>query len=161
MRFTLSSTALSAKLTALSRVINSKNALPILGDFLFEIENNILYLTASDSENVMKTQVELTESDDNFRFAIGNHDMLEAIKGISEQPVTFDVSLDQNLVKISYQNGLFSLPIDNADEYPVAQPVGDFAKTITLSNAILAENIIGALAASALLFPLCPRNVLV
>ena len=47
MRFTLSSTALSAKLTALSRVINSKNALPILGDFLFEIENNILFLTAS------------------------------------------------------------------------------------------------------------------
>lgn len=149
MRFTLSSTALSAKLTALSRVINSKNALPILGDFLFEINNNILYLTASDSENVMKTQVELTESDDNFRFAIGNHDMLEAIKGISEQPVTFDVSLDQNLVKISYQNGLFSLPIDNADEYPVAQPVGDFAKTITLSNAILAENINRSIFATA------------
>ena len=149
MRFTLSSTALSAKLTALSRVINSKNALPILGDFLFEIDNNILYLTASDSENVMKTQVELTESDDNVRFAIGNHDMLEAIKGISEQPVTFDVSLDQNLVKISYQNGLFSLPIDNADEYPVAQPVGDFAKTITLSNAILAENINRSIFATA------------
>ena len=149
MRFTLSSTALSAKLTALSRVINSKNALPILGDFLFEIDNNILYLTASDSENVMKTQVELTESDDNFRFAIGNHDMLEAIKGIFEQPVTFDVSLDQNLVKISYQNGLFSLPIDNADEYPVAQPVGDFAKTITLSNAILAENINRSIFATA------------
>jgi DNA polymerase-3 subunit beta len=149
MRFTLSSTVLSAKLTALSRVINSKNALPILGDFLFEIDNNTLYLTASDSENVMKTQVELTESDDNFRFAIGNHDMLEAIKGISEQPVTFDVSLDQNLVKISYQNGLFSLPIDNADEYPVAQPVGDFAKTITLSNAILAENINRSIFATA------------
>ena len=149
MRFTLSSTALSAKLTALSRVINSKNALPILGDFLFEIDNNTLYLTASDSENVMKTQVELTESDDNFRFAIGNHDMLEAIKGISEQPVTFDVSLEQNLVKISYQNGLFSLPIDNADEYPVAQPVGDFAKTITLSNAILAENINRSIFATA------------
>ena len=149
MRFTLSSTALSAKLTALSRVINSKNALPILGDFLFEIDNNTLHLTASDSENVMKTQVELTESDDNFRFAIGNHDMLEAIKGISEQPVTFDVSLEQNLVKISYQNGLFSLPIDNADEYPVAQPVGDFAKTITLSNAILAENINRSIFATA------------
>ena len=149
MRFTLSSTALSVKLTALSRVINSKNALPILGDFLFEIDNNILYLTASDSENVMKTQVELTESDDNFRFAIGNHDRLEAIKGISEQPVTFDVSLDQNLVKISYQNGLFSLPIDNAEEYPVAQPVGDFAKTITLSNSILAENINRSIFATA------------
>ena len=141
MRFTLSSTALSSKLVALSRVINSKNALPILGDFLFEIDGNTLYLTASDSENVMKTQLELTESDGNVRFAIGNHDLLEAVKGFSEQPITFDVNLEQNLVKISYQNGLFSLPVDNADEYPVAQSVNEFAKTITLPNAVLAENI--------------------
>ena len=141
MRFTLSSTALSSKLVALSRVINSKNALPILGDFLFEIDGNTLYLTASDSENVMKTQLELTESDGTFRFAIGNHDLLEAVKGFSEQPITFDVNLEQNLVKISYQNGLFSLPVDNADEYPVAQSVNEFAKTITLPNAVLAENI--------------------
>ena len=149
MRFTLSSTALSSKLTALSRVINSKNALPILGDFLFEIDNNTLFLTASDSENVMKTQLELTESDGSVRFAIGNHDMLEAIKGISEQPITFDVNLEQSLVKISYQNGLFSLPIDNADEYPVAQTVSDFAKIITLPNAILAENINRSIFATA------------
>ena len=149
MRFTLSSTALSSKLVALSRVINSKNALPILGDFLFEIENNVLSLTASDSENVMKTQLELTESDGNFRFAIGNHDLLEAVKGFSEQPITFDVNLEQNLVKISYQNGLFSLPVDNADEFPVAQPVSEFAKSIVLSNAILAENINRSIFATA------------
>jgi DNA polymerase-3 subunit beta len=141
MRFTLSSTALSSKLVALSRVINSKNALPILGDFLFEIDGNTLHLTASDSENVMKTQLELTESDGSFRFAIGNHDLLEAVKGFSEQPITFDVNLEQNLVKISYQNGLFSLPVDNADEYPVTQSVNEFAKAITLPNSVLAENI--------------------
>jgi len=149
MRFTLSSTALSSKLVALSRVINSKNALPILGDFLFEIDNNVLYLTASDSENVMKTQMDLTESDGNFRFAIGNHDLLEAVKGFSEQPITFDVNLDQNLVKISYQNGLFSLPVDNADEFPVAQPVNDFAKSIVIQNALLAENINRSIFATA------------
>ena len=149
MRFTLSSTALSTKLIALSRVINSKNALPILGDFLFEIEDNTLRLTASDSENVMKTQVELTESDGNFRFAIGNHDLLEAVKGFSEQPITFDVNFEQKLVKINYQNGLFSLPVDNADEYPIAQAVNEFAKTIVLPNAILAENINRSIFATA------------
>ena len=63
MRFTLSSTALSNKLAALSRVINSKNALPILGDFVFEINGQTLRLTASDSENTMHTTVPLTESD--------------------------------------------------------------------------------------------------
>jgi len=141
MRFTLSSTALSARLSALSRVINSKNALPILGDFVFEINDSVLYLTASDSENTMKTQMDLTESDGNGRFAIGNHDLLEAVKGFSEQPITFEVNQEQNIVKISYQNGLFSLPIENADEFPMAQPVSDLANTITIPNAILAENI--------------------
>ncbi|WP_028912990.1 DNA polymerase III subunit beta [Prevotella sp. MA2016] len=149
MRFTVSSTALSSKLVALSRVINSKNALPILGDFLFEIENNILHLTASDSENVMKTQLELTESDGDFKFAIGNHDLLEAVKGFSEQPITFDVNQEQSLVKITYQNGLFSLPVDNADEFPAVQPISEFAKSITLPNALLAENINRSIFATA------------
>ena len=149
MRFTLSSTALSSKLSALSRVINSKNALPILGDFVFEISDNVLHLTASDSENVMKTQLELTESDGNGRFAIGNHDLLEAVKGFSEQPITFDVNQEQNIVKISYQNGLFSLPIENADEFPMAQPVTDFAHVITIPNLILAENINRSIFATA------------
>ena len=149
MRFTLSSTALSSKLTALSRVINSKNALPILGDFVFEISDNMLNLTASDSENVMKTQLQLTESDGNCRFAIGNHDLLEAVKGFSEQPITFEVNQEQNIVKISYQNGLFSLPIENADEFPMAQPVNEFANTIVIPNALLAENINRTLFATA------------
>ena len=149
MRFTVSSTALSSKLSALSRVINSKNALPILGDFVFEIKENVLYLTASDSENVMKTQLELTESDGNSRFAIANHDLLEAVKGFSEQPITFEVNQEQNLVRISYQNGLFSLPIENADEFPMAQSVSENANTITLPNAVLAENINRSIFATA------------
>ena len=121
MRFTLSSTALCNKLVALSRVINSKNSLTILSDFVFDVEDNLLKLTASDSENTLHTTMSLTESDSNGRFAINNHNLLEAIKGISEQPITFDVNLSENLVKVNYQNGLFSLPIESADEYPATQ----------------------------------------
>ena len=149
MRFTVSSTALSSKLNALSRVINSKNSLPILADFLFDVQDNMLYLTASDSENVMKTQLELSESDGNGRFAIGNHDLLEAVKGFSEQPITFDVDQTSNIAKISYQNGLFSLPVENADEYPQAQGISDGANEIVISNALLAENINRSLFATA------------
>ena len=141
MRFTLSSTALSNKLSALSKVINSKNALPILGDFVFDIQGQTLTLTASDSENTMRTTIELAESDGDGRFAIGNHDVLEAVKGFSEQPITFDVNQEQNIAKISYQNGLFSLPIENADEFPIPAPVSETANSISISNALLAENI--------------------
>ena len=149
MRFTVSSTALSTKLVALSRVINSKNALPILGDFVFEINGQTLGLTASDSENTMHTTVELAECDGDGRFAIGNHDLLEAVKGFSEQPITFDVDLETKIAKINYQNGLFSLPVEGADEYPVAQTVNDGATTIVISNTLLSENINRSIFATA------------
>ena len=149
MRFTVSSTALSSKLNALSRVINSKNSLPILADFLFDIHDNVLYLTASDSENVMKTQLDLTESDGDARFCIGNHDLLEAVKGFSEQPITFDVDQTTNIAKISYQNGLFSLPIENADEFPQPQGLNFAANEIVINNALLAENINRSIFATA------------
>jgi DNA polymerase-3 subunit beta len=149
MRFTLSSTALSSKLVALSRVINSKNALPILGDFVFDVKGQTLSLTASDSENTMHTSVELAESDGDGRFAIGSHNLLEAVKGFSEQPITLDVDFQTNIAKISYQNGLFSLPIESADEYPIAQTVSDGATTIVISNQLLSENINRSIFATA------------
>ena len=149
MRFTVSSTALSSKLSALSRVINSKNSLPILADFVFEINDNVLTLTASDSENVMKTTLTLTESDGPGRFAIGNRDLLEAVKGFSEQPLTFDINEEKGLVRINYQNGLFSLPVDNADEFPQAQTVGDNATVIQLPSNIMADNLGRSLFATA------------
>ena len=116
---------------------------------MFDITGQTLKLTASDSENTMQTTVALTESDTDGRFAIGNHDLLEAVKGFSEQPITFDVDQQTNIAKISYQNGLFSLPIENADEFPVAQKMSDSATTITISNQLLNDNINRSLFATA------------
>ena len=149
MRFSVSSTALSSRLAALSRVINSKNSLPILGDFLFEIADGRLHLTASDSEVMMKTSVELTETDGDGRFCVRNHDLFEAVKGISEQPITFDVNQSDNLAKISYQNGMFSLPVENADEFPQPQQIGDDATTLTIPTMMLADNINRSIFATA------------
>lgn len=149
MRFTLSSTALSSKLFALAKVINSKNSLPILADFIFRTEGNTLYLTASDSENTMSTSIELSECDDNDSFAIENHNLLEAVKGFSEQPLTFEVDKNNMNVRIIYQNGQFTLPIESADEFPQAQTVSESAATIDIVSALLAENINRSIFATA------------
>ncbi len=149
MRFIVSSTALSSRLSALGRVINSKNSLPILGDFLFEVIDGRLFLTASDSEVMMKTSLELYESDGDGRFCVGNHDLLEGVKGVSEQPITFDVDLVSNIAKVSYQNGMFSLPVENADEFPQPQQIGEGATVITIPPSVLAENINRSLFATA------------
>ncbi|NPD92833.1 DNA polymerase III subunit beta [Xylanibacter muris] len=149
MKFTLSSTALSGKLNALSRVINSKNSLPILADFVFEITGNKLSLTASDNENTMTTAIELNEADSDGSFAVNSHDLLEAVKGFSEQPITFEINNNERLAKIVYQNGHFSLPIESTDEFPKMQDVTEDATQITLPDSILAENINRSIFATA------------
>lgn len=141
MRFTLSSTALSNRLSTLAKVISSKNSMPILNDFVFEIKGNSLRLTASDNENTMTTTMEIVESDGDGNFAIGNHDILEAVKGFSEQPLEFSIDHERAIAEISYQNGHFSLPIDNAQEFPTPQPIDPNATTIEIKEDTLAENI--------------------
>jgi len=149
MRFNVSSTALASRLSALGRVINSKNSLPILGDFLFEVIDGRLRLTASDSEVVMQTVMELNENDGDGRFCVPNHDLSEAVKGISEQPITFEVDQQANIAKISYQNGMFSLPIENADEFPQSQQIDEGATTINIPTQVLADNVNRSLFATA------------
>ena len=149
MRFTLSSTALSSKLFALAKVISSKNSLPILADFMFRTEGNTLFITASDSENSMTTTMELSDSDVDDSFAIENHNLLEAVKSFPEQPLTFEVDKNDMIVKIIYQNGQFSLPIESADVYPAAAKIADSAVSVELPSALLSENISRCLCATA------------
>lgn len=131
MKFTVSSTALGTKLSALGKVINSKNALPILGDIVFDVKDSQLSLISSDSEVWMQTGLEVTESDGSDSFAIGAHNIIEAVKGLPEQPLTFDVDFTTNLVKVSYLNGQFSLPVEDAKEFPKPVEIsGDIHKVL-------------------------------
>ncbi len=89
MKFIVSSTALSSHLQAISRVINSKNALPILDCFLFELQDGTLSATVSDSETTMVTTVEVNESDCGRTFCRFCQNHIGRLKEIPEQPLTF------------------------------------------------------------------------
>ena len=121
MRFTLSSTALCSRLQTLARVINSKNSLPILDSFLFEVHDQQIFITASDSENVMKSSLALDECDGEGSFAVPNRTLLDAVKELAEQPLTFDVNTDNYTITIAYQNGVYKFTAQNAAEYPRVQ----------------------------------------
>ena len=149
MRFTLSSTALSSRLQTLARVINSKNSLPILDSFLFEVHDQQLFITASDSENVMKSSLPLDECDGEGNFAVPNRTLLDAVKELAEQPLTFDVNTDSYAITIIYQNGVYKFTAQNANEYPRAQQIPDGATVITLDSATLSNNISRSLFATA------------
>ena len=149
MRFTLSSTALSSRLQTLARVINSKNSLPILDSFLFEVRNRQLFITASDSENVMRSVLALDQVDGEGNFAVPNRTLLDAMKELPEQPLTFDIDLNTLTIKIIYQNGLYNFTAQSADEYPRVQPIPDGATVITIDSQTLADNISRSIFATA------------
>lgn len=149
MRFTLSSSALNNRLQTLARVINSKNSLPILDSFLFQVGNGQLQITASDSENVMRSALQLEENEGEGQFAIPNHTILDAMKELSEQPLTFDVDTDNLTVKILYQNGIYNFTAQNADEYPATQRMPDGATVVIIDSQVLSDNITRSLFATA------------
>lgn len=149
MRFNISSNALSSRLLALSKVINSKNSLPILDSFLFEVHDAQLTVTASDSENVMQTVLQLEGCEGEGNFTVNNHTIIDAVKELPEQPLTIDINYDEWKMYITYQNGSYNFPIQNADEYPKAQPMSEGATTITMTASILQDNITRSLFATA------------
>ncbi len=149
MRFTLSSTALSSKLTMLSKVIMNKNSMPILEGFLFEVNDGLLQLTASDSENVMKSTCQLSENEGNGRFVVNSSTILDAVKELPEQPLTFEVDTVNYVVKVFYQNGMYNFTAQNADEYPQTQPMPTDVTAITFEEGMLLSNISRTIFATA------------
>ncbi len=93
MRFTISSTALNSRLQTLSKVINSKNSLPILECFLLQVRQGELVITASDGENIMQSTLQLDGADADGSFAVPSHTLLDAMKELPEQPLAFEVNL--------------------------------------------------------------------
>ena len=149
MKFTVSSTALSSRLQTLARVINSKNSLPILDSFLFEVNNQQLTITASDSENVMCSTLQLDEVDGEGNFAVPNRTLLDAMKELPEQPLTFEVNTENLTIKIIYQNGLYNFTAQNGDEYPRSQQIPDNATVISIDSTVLNNNLTRSLFATA------------
>ena len=133
MKFIVSSAALYSHLQAVSRVINSKNALPILDCFLFQLENGVLSVTVSDSETTMETSIDVIECVTEGKIAIAAKTLLDALKEIPEQPLTFSVDSSTLEVTVTYQNGQYSLMGQNADEYPQSAALNNESVKFTMS----------------------------
>lgn len=149
MRFIVSSSKLSVHLQAISRVINSKNSLPILECFLFELREGTLLVTGSDGETTMTTPVEVGECDEDGRFAITARTLLDALREGADQPLTFEVNVNTLEIKVSYANGHYSLMAQNADVYPVSPALAETAAQVQMPASVLLNGIGRTLFATA------------
>ncbi|OYX27707.1 MAG: DNA polymerase III subunit beta [Flavobacteriales bacterium 32-35-8] len=134
MKFIVSSTYLLKQLQVLGGVINSSNTLPILDNFLFELDKSKLTVSASDLETTMSSSLEV-ESDSKGSVAIPARLLLETLKTFPEQPLTFVVE-DNNTVEISSNHGKYALAYANGNEFPKAVALEDPSTTIVTGDIL-------------------------
>ena len=125
MKFTVSSTAMTSKLAAMAKVMNSKPALPILSTFLLELKEDGLELTASDLECVWHGFLPVTEQEGTGKVCITASSLLDAVRNLPEQPITFVIDDKDKSVTIHYLNGHYDMAGLGGDEYPMMQNEGD------------------------------------
>jgi len=135
MKFIVSSSALLKQLQQINGVIGTNNVLPILEDFLFEIESNKLTVVATDLETVMKIQLDI-EAKDSGRVCIPAKILMDSLKNLPNQPLTFDI--DKNFgIEITSDNGKYKVMGENPDNFPKEPPADETSAFTMTSHQLL------------------------
>jgi DNA polymerase-3 subunit beta len=125
MKFVVSSMELLGHLQAISRVISSKNTLPILDNFLFSLEDGVLEITASDLESTLITQIQLENTDGSGVIAVPARILTDSLKEFPDIPLTFEINTDNLMIVIQSENGKFSIMGQNGAEFPQMPVIKD------------------------------------
>lgn len=139
MNFITSSTALLRHLQSISGVLSTSNTLPILDNFLFEINDNQLIISASDLETTMRTSMEV-EANGSGKIAIPAKLLLDVLKNLPDQPCTFSVDYATFGIEIAYDNGKSKMVGFNGDEFPKI-PVIENSTSVKVSGEIISSAI--------------------
>ena len=139
MKFIVNSQYLLKQLSNINGVITTNPVVPILENFLFEIEKNRLTVTASDLQTSMVTELSV-ESKERGNIAVPARILLDTLKNLPDQPVTFSVDESSYAIEISSDNGRYKLAGENATDFPkvpsVAQDYSAMIPSEVLSRAI-------------------------
>ena len=148
MNFNVSSFELLKAVTAVSKAIPAKTALPILEDFLFELDENGLKITASDSELTLRTVIESTNIVEPGRMTVPAQHIIELLKALPDQPLEIRTISDSSF-ECKWSSGQSILPFRPADDYPEITGLGEDTIAVTIPAAVLVEGISSTIYATA------------
>lgn len=134
MEIKVQSKELLQKLKMAAKVVNSKNALPILGDFLIETKGDVILITVSDSEQWLSLKCPVVSCDGDARFCVASADFLKAIDNLNDVVVTLALEESTHTITCDYGNGKFTMSYENADEFPLANMNADDLKDIIIDG---------------------------
>ncbi len=139
MRFIVSTSTLLKQLQSVSGALSNSTVLPILEDFLFEIKDGNLTISATDLQTSMTTSL-MVEAKENGRIAIPSRILLDTLKSLPEQPVAFNIDDTTFAIEINAGDGKYKLSGENGEDFPKI-PVVENASSVNLPASVLAEAI--------------------
>ena len=147
MKFIVSSSALLKQLSGINGVITTNPVVPILENFLFEINDSKLTITASDLQTSMITELEI-ESKESGSIAVPAKILIDTLKNLPEQPVNFSIDEQTYSVEISSDNGRYKLSGENATDFPKVPSVSDDF-SVEMSSDVLAKAVASTIFATS------------
>lgn len=148
MDFIISSSDLQKAVMAVSKAIPTKSALPILEDFLFELDSKVLRITASDSELTLRTEVEPEGITETGRMTVPAKHLMDLLKELPDQPLTIK-TVGNSAFECSWASGASTLPYRPADDYPQITGTDETAVKLTFPAQSLVEGITSTIYATA------------
>jgi len=139
MRFIVSTSTLLKQLQAVSGALSNSTVLPILENFLFEIKDGNLTISATDLQTSMTTSLTV-EAKENGRIAIPSRILLDTLKSLPEQPIAFNIDDSTFAIEINAGDGKYKLSGENGEDFPKI-PVVENASSVNLPASVLAEAI--------------------
>jgi DNA polymerase-3 subunit beta len=139
MKFIVNSSTLLKHLSAINGVVTTNPVVPILENFLFEIKDGKLTVTASDLQTSMMTEIDLEAKEDG-NIAVPARILIDTLKNLPEQPVTFSIDNETYSIEISSDNGRYKLAGENATDFPKIAAVTN-ATVVDMSTEVLSSAI--------------------
>ena len=125
MKFNVQSKLLYNTVSAVSKVINSKNALTILNNFYMRLEGNQLTITGSDVENDLTAVVEVGDVEGEGEFCLDARRLVELLKEVPQMGLEFTIDEATMETEITYSGGHYSMVAIAGDQYPALKKEED------------------------------------
>jgi DNA polymerase-3 subunit beta len=139
MKFIVSSSALLKQLQVISGALSTNTVLPIIENFLFEINNGNLTVSATDLQTTMTTSLTV-EAKENGKIAVPSKILLDTLKILPEQPITFTINADNFAIEMTAGDGKYKLVGENGEDFPKIPKIEQSA-SLMISASILSEAI--------------------
>ncbi|MDD2288392.1 MAG: DNA polymerase III subunit beta [Bacteroidales bacterium] len=142
MKFIVHGGTLSRSLQSIISVITTNNAFPILENFLFELNGNILSITASDLETTAIVKLDLNDAEDDGlnKIAVNAKKLLDIVKTLENAPLTFNIEEEDYAIEITSGEGRYKITGTSSDEFPnpkaIENPQSSILPSTLLVNAI-------------------------